>query len=176
MKPRFGIIGMVLALVMAVIPSTAALAAAPESFNAFGTISPNISFGNPAALGDSGRWLVPERSVSGTLNSGSITGDFTMVYAANVDTYQAGSIHGTITASDYTIRVNGTSNALEFVPVEIFPGYSVNLPMISVSGNWNFASGAKGNGTLQAVIVFIPYVDPVTGQMDGASSCASGLD
>jgi len=158
MKKRLLLINLVLVLVMMVLAPAAALAAKPQPFYAGGNIA-YITPGDVMPAGNSGRWRVIERELGGALLPEvagiptDVAGPFTLTYKANVElATQAGNLHGTLEAGDYTCRVNGKIEPLEFV--EMFPG--VYLPKLSINGHWTFTGGAKGNGNFDAWVIFIP--------------------
>ncbi|GEM_PF-1424632 len=150
-----------LALVIALtafIPAPA-MAAKPVPFNASGTVL-YITPGTVKPAGDSGRFVVVERDIVGSL-SGSITGAFTLSYKANVElATQAGNLHGTMQiGANNTLNVNGKIEPLAFA------GFSVLIPgnlvfKSTIDGQWNFLVGANGSGKFNADILLI--IDPLT--------------
>lgn len=150
MKKRLLIISLVFALLLALAPG-AALAAKPVDFYAAGTIS-GISPGDVVAAGESGRWRVIERELTGEL-SGDVSGDFTMIYKANVElATQAGNFHGTMTVGSSEFKVNGQIQPLEMVPVSA----DVYLPKLTINGHWTAGEGVRGNGDFVGWLIFIP--------------------
>ena len=136
-------------VLMGIVPAPA-LAAKPVSFFAAGWIN-DITPGNVVAAGDSGRYRVIERELSGYLN-GSIQADFTMTYKANVELEtQAGNFHGIVTAGPYILKVNGKIEPLEFVAVGPY-----FLPKLTFNGHGTFTEGAQGQGEIHGWAVFIP--------------------
>jgi len=140
-------------LLLTFIMPSAAMAAKPEqSPVAVGYIS-GITDGTVFPAGNSGRFRVMEREISGGLE-GAINGHFTLAYRANVDLMtQAGQMHGTLTAGDYVFKVNG-----EFLPLS-WVGEPFGSPcVIAVNGNWNCIEGGKGNGkfTAAATVILTP--------------------
>jgi len=83
MKGKILLIGLALALSLILSMPTPAFAAKPVEFSASGTIS-SISTGYVLPAGNSGRWVVHERELCGTI-SGDINGDFVLSYKANVN-------------------------------------------------------------------------------------------
>jgi len=148
-----------LTLLLSAMTPLAALAAPPANFSASGNInyiSPN-SLSQISPAGKSGRWIVFERELGGTL-SGDINGDFVLTYRANVDENQAGSLTGSLSLGDgsYLTRLSGKSQPLEMVYFEPFQTY---LPRVAISGSWTFIKGTQGNGDFDAWFIFIPEID-----------------
>ena len=156
MKRKSLLIGLALALLSILVMPVSALAAQPVAFSASGTIS-SISTGDVLAAGKSGRWVVQERELCGSL-SGDINGDFVLTYKANVDENQAGNLAGELTVGQdaYIMRLNGKSQPMDFVWFEAFGIY---LPRLSINGHWTLTEGAKGEGDFEAWFVFVPYID-----------------
>ena len=156
MKRKSLLIGLALALLSILVMPVSALAAQPVAFSASGTIS-SISTGDVLAAGKSGRWVVQERALCGSL-SGDINGDFLLTYKANVDENQAGNLAGELTVGQdaYIMRLNGKSQPMDFVWFEAFGIY---LPRLSINGHWTLTEGAKGEGDFEAWFVFVPYID-----------------
>ena len=104
MKKMFVLMSILVCLLL-VTPTSVALAEGkgkgkPVDFSAvmavMGATEGNVTPIPPSAEpGANKRWLVRDRAVLGSV-SGHINGGFTVVYDANVDLNQAGSIHGTI--------------------------------------------------------------------------------
>ena len=156
MKGKILLIGLALALSSILSMPTPAFAAKPVEFSASGTIS-SISTGYVLPAGNSGRWVVHERELCGTI-SGDINGDFVLSYKANVNENQEGNLDGKLTVGQdaYIMRMNGKSQPMDFVWFEPFNTF---LPRLSINGNWTFIKGEQGNGNYEAWFVFIPYVD-----------------
>ncbi|MBI4288934.1 MAG: hypothetical protein HY671_10950 [Chloroflexi bacterium] len=161
-RPWFSILGVIIIVMVSLAVSPApASAAKPVAFNATGTIG-SISPGTVKPAGGSGRFVVVEREiggffVAGDLGAASISGDptsgvpFTMYYKANVElATQAGNLHGTLTAGDKVLNLNGKIDPLGFVDI----GIGVPLPKLSISGHWNFTNGAQGEGEFTAWAIF----------------------
>ncbi|MDO8671957.1 MAG: hypothetical protein Q7O66_11080, partial [Dehalococcoidia bacterium] len=121
----------VCALVLATLLPSLAMAAAPVSFSAGGQIT-SISDGTVKPAGDSGRFVVVERKIVGTLDpDGSLSGDFVLTYKANVElATQAGNLHGTVKVSGNVLNVNGK------IDPRVFVG-PYGLPYLHISGHWN---------------------------------------
>ena len=134
-----------------------------EPFSATGQIT-FIDAGVVKPAGKSGRFVVQERHVEGTL-VGDINGDFLMTYMANVPiTTQSGQLHGTLDISDNS----GTTNIARFQATS-----SIGLTPLScdspdgktcietlqgkfVPGLWingTFTEGGQGYGLVSAWIV-----------------------
>lgn len=149
MRKRLLFTSLVLALVLTTLVPAAALAAKPASFYASGGIS-GISPGTVLPAGESGRWRVIEREISGSL-SGDIDGDFTMAYKANVElATQAGNLHGTLEAGSYVAKVNGKIEPLVWLGVPF-----ASAALLTISGHWTFIDGARGNGDFEATAVVV---------------------
>ena len=161
MKKRSLFVSLVLISVLTALMPTAALAAKPTKFvdfNASGVIT-YITGGDVLPAGDSGRWRVIERELDGQL-SGDINGSFALAYKANVElATQAGNLQGTLVADQYSIKVNGTIQPLEFYGWYIDPVYGIPLYYLEINGSWTFADGAQGNGDFAAYAIFIPTPD-----------------
>ena len=148
---------LILALVMTTLMPGAVLAAKPqlEDFNASGTIS-SISVGKVIEAGVTGKWVVVERELTGTL-SGDIAGDFTMNYKAMIESIftQAGDLHGWLTVGEdsYVLKVKGEIEPLDIVWFEPFNTY---LPKLTINGEWMFTQGDHGSGDFSAWVIFIP--------------------
>ena len=153
MKNRI-IIGLVAAVLMVALLPSAVFAAKPVPFSAGGGVT-GISDGTVFPAGKSGRWVVVERDITGVL-SGDIEGSFDLTYKANVEmATQAGNLHGTMTVDDYVLNVNGSIQPFELVPISSI----IFLPKLTISGHWNFISGAEGTGEFTAWAIFVPTPD-----------------
>lgn len=159
MKRRLLLISLALALVLTTLTPAVALAAKPASCGASGNIT-YISSGTVFPAGESGRWMVVERELSGTFLSGDISGNFTMTYKANVElSTQAGNLHGTLEAGPYVLKLNGKVQPLEIVSTPFG-----HLPKLTIDGYWTFIDGARGQGNFDAWVIFIPidgHVGPI---------------
>ncbi len=150
---------MVVALTLVLVAPGAALAAKPVAFETVCSVSV-IDEGNPFPAGNSGRWIVPERTIIGTA-SGDIEDEFVLIYKANVAADQAGNFHGEMVVTNevdsWTIKLNGKSDGA--IPVGMwehpdYPGIPLPILYMHISGNWTFTDGAHGNGTFEGGITF----------------------
>lgn len=159
MKKRLFFISLVLALVMTTLMPVTVFAAKPADFSASGTIT-GISPGDVFPAGESGRWVVAERELTGTFPDGEdISGDFTLTYKANVElATQAGNLHGELAMNDgsYVLKVNGKIEPLVFVGW-FAPG--IPLYQLTINGRWTFTDGARGQGDFSASATFVPTPD-----------------
>lgn len=148
-------------------------AVSAEPFMAGGEIS-SIDDGDVKAAGNSGRFVVRNRHVGGTI-SGVIGGGvpldrepFTFTFKTNVPIQtQSGNIQGSLQFGPYEARVVGSSQlGVTPVPcpqgwepwcVETQPG-SFFLPGLLINGTVVFIDGAEGNGLVNAFIV--PMLSP----------------
>lgn len=173
MKRKAIILGMVVALTLVLVAPGAALAAKPAAFETVCSVS-NIDEGNPFPAGNSGRWIVPERTIIGTA-SGNIEDEFVLTYKANVAADQAGTFHGEMVVTNeddsWTIKVNGKSDGTELVGWSNIPTGNPLMPYLpilstTINGHWTFVDGARGNGTFKdAVITFIGIPDELQENM-----------
>ena len=160
MKKKLALILLTLVLVLTGLMPAAIAAAKPGTAvvaSGFITYIAPTELGemvNPA--GDSGRWRVANRTVGGVFSGPDIAGDFTFTYKANVAVSQAGNLHGVLTAGQYTLNVDGKTQAAVFVGWYV-PG--IPLYQIQISGKWTALDGGKGNGDFTASILFIPSPD-----------------
>ncbi|MFC1945634.1 hypothetical protein ACFLW1_00370 [Chloroflexota bacterium] len=142
------------------VTASPALAAKPVAFEAGGTItaiSPGVVGENVFPAGNSGRWRVTDRTITGVLTRGDIAGDITIQYQANVDATQAGNFHGSIVVAggSYSGKINGSISSVVYDPGLPLP------PRIDITGHWNLNNGARGNGTFEATIFFLPLGEHV---------------
>ena len=152
LRKRLLLMSLALALVLTALTPAVALAAKPVPLEANGTIT-SITPGDVFPAGESGRWRVIERDITGNL-SGAISGDFTMTYKANVElATQAGNLHGTLEAGESVLNVNGKIEPLDIVYYKPWDTY---LPKLTISGHWNFLEGARGQGDFDASAIFVP--------------------
>jgi len=161
MRKRLLFMSLALALVLTALTPAVALAAKPVPFEAEGSIS-GITPGDVFPAGKSGRYVVAEREITGTLG-GDISGDFTLTYKANVElATQAGNLHGTLEAGESVLNVNGKIEPLVFagwyIPPGAHPAYPDGIPLyqLTISGHWNFLEGARGQGDFDAWAIFVP--------------------
>ncbi len=154
---------------VAVIAAAAAVApvqaVSAEPFLAGGRIM-DIDKGDLKAAGDSGRFIVRNRHVDGTL-SGSVGGVelpdtfFTFMFKTNVPIQtQSGNIQGYLSFGIYEAKVIAKSE-IGAVPcpagwdawcIEI-PSGSLVLPALLINGSVTFTEGTEGHGTVSAYIV-----------------------
>ncbi len=137
-------------------------------FSASGTIL-TIDTGDVRPAGQSGRFIVRDRQITGTL-TGSIGGTagvpFVIMYDSNVPiATQSGRIHARLIAGVYEANVTMASSTGP-TPVECetpdgatclaTPGGNF-VPGLLLNGRMNFLNGAKGQGTLTGWL--IPILD-----------------
>ncbi len=162
MRRRFAVFSLVLVAVLVMVLPGAVMAKQPsEPFSASGIITgiEDTKVGvNAFELGVSGKWLVKDRSINGTLE-GAIDSEFTLTYGGifSIET-QAGCLVGTMDAGDRTFFVVGTINPYELVPMG---GY--DLPKLTISGYWTEKLPRqqgryqkRSTGTFDAWVIFIP--------------------
>ena len=154
MKRKIALIILSLVLVLGLMPATVAAAkpsSGPVAYGVITSIDPTELGSVVNGAGNSGRWRVDGRTVYGTF-LGPIIGDgFTFSYKANVNELQAGTLHGTMTTSQYTFNVNGKTG-----PATFFGWYGpYPLFQIDISGKWTVLDGAKGNGDFTSTIVVL---------------------
>jgi hypothetical protein len=153
------VLSLVLALVLTLILPSVAMAAKPvkpAAFNASGVLV-SIDDGKTKQLGDSGKWLVSDRHIQGTFVSGSLDGDFTLTYGGVFDlATQAGHLAGKMVVGSSSFAVTGKAAPFTFVG-----WYAEGIPILelTITGNWNYLKGGKGNGTFTAIMDFIPTAD-----------------
>lgn len=122
----------------------------------------SIDQGTVFPAGYSGRFVVVERTVSGTL-SGDLNGPFTFVYGSNVPIQtQSGQVHGRLLGEGYEAAVEGKSSLLLGPGIAIGPdGSPVALVVVlGVTGSLAFTSGAQGQGDFTATVTVA--IDPAT--------------
>lgn len=163
-------VGLILTLVLVLVAPAPALAAKPVGFTASGIIT-QVLPGDIFPAGTSGRWVVDERQMFGTI-SGDANGDFILTYSANVNLEtQAGSFHGTIEVDSLLINVIGKSQLVgDSYPGPIIPTpYGLtptNIRTLETAGGWTFISGSVGNGDYYGVtVVLIAAVGPLEGHI-----------
>lgn len=144
--------------------SAPAIAGSPVPFSASGTIL-TIDTGDVRPAGQSGRFIVRDRQITGTL-AGSISGPFVLTYDTNVPiATQAGRIHARLIVGVYEANVVMASSTGP-TPVECdapdgatciaTPGGNF-VPGLLLNGRMNFLSGANGHGSVTGWL--IPIVD-----------------
>ena len=145
-----------------------AFAGPPIPFSASGTIL-TIDTGDVRPAGQSGRFIVRDRHITGTL-TGSIGGTagvpFVITYDSNVPlATQSGRIHARLIAGVYEANMTMASSAGP-TPIEcetpdgatcIATGAGNFVPGLLLNGRINFLSGAKGQGTVNGWL--IPILD-----------------
>jgi hypothetical protein len=146
------VISLLLAMVLTMILPSAAMAARPATFSAQGYLS-GIDTGNVRQLGNSGKWLVRDRTIQGEFLAGGFgNAPFSLKYNGVFDlATQAGNLVGTLRTGSSILLVVGEVAPLTMVSVGPY-----SLPMLSISGNWAGLSGVKANGSFQAYMVFVP--------------------
>jgi hypothetical protein len=155
--------------------SVPVFAGPPKPFSASGPISRNDE-GNVKPAGESGRFIVRERHITGTF-AGDITGAFTITYDANVPlTTQSGPVHARMTTDSYEANMTIVSS-LGPTPVPCTipdgmtcietPGGLFFMPGLLLNGRMNFLSGAQGTGTVSGWL--IPVLD-AQGHIDGIAA------
>ncbi len=160
MKRRIAVFSLVLVVaLLAVLPGTALAGKAP--FSAAGVITgieQTVVGENAFPLGNSGKWLVRDRDIYGSLE-GDIQDDFTLTYGGifSIQT-QAGCLAGTMTAGSRTFFVVGTIAPYQPVPTE----YG-DLPRLDISGYWTEKSArqfgryhGRQTGMFSAWLIFVP--------------------
>lgn len=161
MRKRILFIAMAIGLILAtLIPGPALAAPKFVDFSSAGSIT-FITPGDVLPAGDSGRFRVIEREIDGTLLMGSITGDYALIYKANVElTTQAGNLQGTLNTGSYSFKVIGHIQPLEFVTFIEVPGIPFPVPVyyLEINGQWNLVNG-QGNGDFTAGVYFVPTPD-----------------
>lgn len=148
--------------------SAPAFAGPQVPFSASGTIL-TIDTGDVRPAGQSGRFIVRDRHITGTL-TGSIGGTtgvpFAITYDSNVPiATQSGRIHARMVAGVYEANMTLASSTGP-TPVECetpnglsciaTPGGNFVLGLL-LNGRMNFLSGAKGQGTVSGWL--IPILD-----------------
>jgi hypothetical protein len=142
--------------------------AAPEPFVVNGDFD-TIDTGDVDAAGESGRFVVKDRTVEGTF-FGSIGGDagasFTFVYGSNVPiATQSGEVHGRLHVGDYEVDLVLTSS-IGLTPLSCavpdgatcFETPEGNfIPGLMLEGTGTFLDGAHGNGDFEGWL--IPILD-----------------
>jgi hypothetical protein len=135
----------------------------PIPFTAIGVIT-DITPGDVDEAGNSGRFVVKGRTVSGTL-TGSLAGPFTFTFGTNVPITQAGQIHGVLEVGGQEMRVHATSQfgpagipcpgppEVTGVPCAPLPGGGAVALGILLNGTWTLTAGAQGHGNLTGVLV-----------------------
>ncbi len=153
------LVSLLLALVMSLLLPAAAMAASPASgtFGAQGYLT-GIDTGNVKPLGNSGKWLVRDRTITGQFVGGDLGSTaFTLTYDGVFElTTQEGNLVGTLSTGNSALLVTGQVAPLSFVSAPVPGGY---LPVLTITGHWVGISGVKANGSFQAYMVFVPTAD-----------------
>jgi len=148
--------------------TTPAWAGPHVPFSASGTIL-TIDAGDVRAAGQSGRFIVRDRHITGTL-TGAIGGStgvpFVITYDSNVPlTTQSGRIHARLIAGVYEANMTMASSVGP-TPVECETPNGATciatpagnfVPGLLLNGRMNFLSGAKGQGNVTGWL--IPILD-----------------
>ncbi len=184
MRKRLFFISLALALVLTTLMPAAALATKPglEGFEASGTIA-YITPGKVLPAGKTGKWVVVERELGGSL-SGDINGAFTMDYKAIVESLltQAGTLHGTLAMDDgsYVLQVKGEIQPLVwegwYLPPGVDPDYPDGIPYLrlTIGGEWRFTNGTWGRGDFEAWAIFIPTAEGHVGFITASDFTMTG--
>ncbi|MCK4863347.1 MAG: hypothetical protein KAS25_03575 [Dehalococcoidales bacterium] len=155
MKRRMLFISLALVLVLTMLIPGTALAVKPQPFYAAGVITgieDTVIGDNAFPAGESGRWRVVGRDITGQL-SGDVSGSFVMTYKANVElATQAGNLQGNLVMDDASFKVNGKIQPLEIVPTPL----GIDLPKLTITGHWNLDGKGPGNGDFEAWVIFVP--------------------
>ncbi|MBL7165497.1 MAG: hypothetical protein ISS55_03325 [Dehalococcoidales bacterium] len=177
MKKKLLCITLVTCLVLSVVMPGTALAAKGKAFDDFeatGFIT-FIDDGIVKPAGQSGRWVVSERHIMGIM-LGDVNGDFTLTYAANVDSDQAGNFHDELVVGSYVFKVRGKSEPIQFQYVYDKPGFGlVAVNLMETNGGWTLIEGAHGNGEYYGSITIEvalegPYQGHIVGMPDASVS------
>lgn len=181
MKKKIIILGLVLALTLVLVAPVPALAAKPADFGASGIIT-DVSQGDIFPAGNSGRWVVDERQMFGTIE-GDVNGDFILTYAANVELEtQAGSFHGTLEINSLLFKVRGKSQLVgpcSYYGIVDTPYGPVptNICTLETSGGWTLIQGAKGTGDYYGLATVLIATDcPLEGHIVYVVPGASGFE
>lgn len=148
-------------------------AVSAEPFQAGGEIT-SIDDGDVKAAGTSGRFVVRNRHVGGTISGvigntaitvEGVAQPFTFTFKTNVPIQtQSGNIQGYLSFGNYEAKVIGTS-AIGATPVECPVMYAAMFgcietepgvfffPGLLITGSVRFTEGAEGSGTVNAFII-----------------------
>jgi hypothetical protein len=142
-------------------------AVSAEPFLAVGRIT-TIDDGDVKAAGNSGRFIVRNRSVGGFI-SGTVGTDefveepFTFTFKTNVPIQtQSGNIQGTLSFGPYEAKVIAKSElgltpvrceGTEFEALCVQTPEGLFLPGLLITGSVRFTEGAEGSGTVNAFLV-----------------------
>lgn len=171
MKKRLILVSAVLVMLLGSLAPATASAAKPdlEPFVASGNIA-YITPGKVLPAGGSGKWVVVDRELGGSL-SGSIRGPFTMDYHALIESLltQAGSLRGTVTVGEHVLKVDG-----QIAPLEWLGPPLASPAQLTMTGQWKFTGGAKGKGDFSALVIFIPTPQGHVGTILASSLTMTG--
>jgi len=136
-----------------------------------------IDDGNVTDAGESGRWVVKEREVTGVFPGPGLIGPFTFTYGSNVPILtQSGNIHGTLVVGAYKAKVRGTSSLMGggfcLEPDPSDGVLVVPFVILGVDGSFAFTAGTQGRGTFGAVVwANIDGAGHITGILPAGESC-----
>jgi hypothetical protein len=164
LKRLFLVLPIVAVLVAALWVPATALAGGPVGRNGWellgigGSVT-YIDEGVVVGAGQSGRWVVANRTVTGEFDSGAWEGlGYSLTYGSNVPiATQSGSIHGTLDVGEgtYIAKVRGKSSAavigLWLCPINAEFVWAPVL-VLNVAGSWAFIDGTQGNGDFGATV------------------------
>ncbi|MBM3946195.1 MAG: hypothetical protein FJ315_02185, partial [SAR202 cluster bacterium] len=159
-------LAMVAALIATAVMPASAFAGGPKvAFSATGTVA-TVDQGSVRPAGNSGRFVVRDRTVTGTLGGPDLVGPYTFVFDTNVPlATQAGQVHGRMTVGAHKMNVVGRSAPAEgpylaCLDLTCFdPGMIVPVVRTSLSGKVTFLEGAQGNGDFTASAWLIITLD-----------------
>jgi hypothetical protein len=169
-------VGATLLALLALAPGAAAADSA--QFLVTGPIV-GIDAGDVKAAGKSGRFVVKNRQVTGTLY-GVVADEqlagtpFTFTFGTNVPLMtQSGNLHGVLSFGPYEARVAAKSEiGLTSLSCEVADGVTCIptpagnfVPGLIIDGVTAFTHGTTGHGTASAWL--IPMIDPATGHVIG---------
>ncbi len=145
------VFSLVVALVLVLLLPAVVVAKPAATFSATGTItgiSPTVVGQKAFPLGQSGKWLVVNRDLTGVFAAGgSVAGAYTLTYGGVFDiSTQAGNLTGVLKNGDNQFFVNARVNPLTF--------NSSGLPKLDITGHWLAISGVKAVGNFTAQLIF----------------------
>jgi hypothetical protein len=171
------VISLVLALALTLILPSAVMAAPDKTvFSATGVFS-SIDEGNVKPLGNTGRYLVADRHLSGSFINDTLTGNFTITYGGIFNIAdQSGKLIGTLETANNKLCVIGETQPLQYVG---YPGPdsdgSIVIPcLMIVKGNWTGLKGLAAKGTFEAQLVLNVYADPAQPTFGHVKSVVEG--
>jgi hypothetical protein len=147
-----------------------------SSFSGTGFIGV-IDLGDVTPAGDSGRFVVKDRTVTGFVDAfgpvGPLVGPFSATFGTNVPiTTQAGNIHGTLSLStffngelDAKFIAKSSPIAIGLETFELIPGSGIfgRYAGLAIDGKMTFTSGTQGRGDISGE--FWVIVDASTGHV-----------